>query len=160
MNMNEQRYISPFESTAVAAETEEATVDTSPGWAQRAWAEGVRQAEEEVAFEKAALVGFKPAQEWDGLTEAQRREKYNGFNYPSWYPFAVLEGNFKSPYLPEPTRNVKTKVMGVVDEEVEQRKKQFAVPMVSKQSYTAHGPLGALKTTRPLPEKALYATHS
>jgi hypothetical protein len=150
MNMNEQQYVSPFATSAHEGDRSEAA-DLSPGWALRAFHEGMQQAEEEIEAEQAlakqVVVGFKAPVPWDGWTEEQRRAEYGGFLYPSWYPFAALEGNFsKSPYLPDEGRKATTpKVQGVVDEAIEIRKKQFAVPMANKASYTPHVPAGALK---------------
>lgn len=140
MTMNEQRYASPF---AFSAPGDNASTSGAP---EESAPEGSANGDD---FELPALssyVGFKAQVPWEGWTDTQRRAAFDGFLYPAWYPFAALEGNFyKSPYLPEPSRNVKPKVQGVVDQDVEQRKKQFAVPMQSKSSYKPQSPVGVLK---------------
>lgn len=96
--------------------------------------------------QKSSHMGYKAPVPWDGWTEEQRREAFNGFLYPSWHPFAVLEGNYvKSPYFDTSHLKAPAKVQGEVDEALEIRKKQFAVPMVNKASYTANVPAKALK---------------
>lgn len=139
MNMNEQRYASPFafsahEEPAIASE---AQVETA--------SEGLENGDDEMPT-LPSYVGFKAPVPWEGWTDEQRRAAYNGFLYPAWYPFAALEGNFyKSPYLPETPRAGKPKVQVEIDQAVEQRKKQFAVPMANKSSYRPASPIGVLK---------------
>jgi hypothetical protein len=137
--MNEQRYASPF---GHSAHGDSANAPEAP---EESASEGSANGDIELPA-LPSYVGFKAQVPWEGWTDAQRRAAFNGFLHPAWYPFAALEGNFyKSPYLPEPSRVVKQKVQGVVDQEVEQRKKQFAVPMHSRSSYKPQSPVGVLK---------------
>lgn len=92
-----------------------------------------------------AYVGFKAPVPWDGWTDEERRAAFGGFLYPSWYPFAVCEGNYTSSMFADLLGFRSAKVQGVVDESIEERKKQFSIPMQSKKTYTAHSPVGTLK---------------
>jgi hypothetical protein len=90
-------------------------------------------------------VGFKAPVPWDGWTDAERRKAFGGFLYPSWHPFAVLEGNHHPSSFADVLGFRSAKVQGEVDESIEERKKQFAIPMTTKKTYGRHSPVGTLK---------------
>lgn len=99
--------------------------------------------------ERKSWVGYRAPMPWDNATHEERRAAYGGFLFPAWYPFAVLEGNFayQSPHfdrshLKAPKPSTET------DESLEQRKKQFAVPMVNKNSYTPNVPAAPMKRAK------------
>lgn len=92
-----------------------------------------------------AYVGFKAPVPWEGWTDEERRAAFGGFLYPSWYPFAVCEGNYTSSSFSDVLGFKAAKVHGVVDETIEARKKQFSIPMQGKASYTPSAPVGTLK---------------
>ncbi len=92
-----------------------------------------------------AFIGFKAPTPWDGWSEEERRAAFGGFLYPAWHPFAVCEGQYMPSMFAADLHFRTSKVRGEVDESIEERKKQFAVPMVSKSSYGRHSPVGTLK---------------
>ena len=128
MTMN-QDYVSPF---ATSAYEEPTTIEDT--------------VEQESAPYRSSQVGFKAPEPWAGMTEEQRRSEYDGFLYPSWYPFAALEGNYaKSPHFDTSHMKVPKKIQGEIDEKIEALKKQFAIPLLSKASYMRREPPGVLK---------------
>lgn len=90
-------------------------------------------------------VGFKAPVPWDGWTEEERRKAFDGYLYPSWYPFAVCEGNYQPSIFVDVLGFRAARIQGEVDESIEERKKQFAVPMTTKKSYGRNTPVGTLK---------------
>ena len=121
------------ELAQVALASEQAPVASSEDFAER-------------QHDPQAFVGFKAPVPWDGWTEAERRKAFGGFLYPSWYPFAVCEEGNRQPSMFVDVLGFRSaRVQGEVDESIEKRKKQFALPMTTKKNYGRNTPIGTLK---------------